>query len=114
MQKRNQLGILYPMRNTELRYCNYMCSNCGAQIISDQTNDPTGIMSIDVAMKDGYRYRHGGAGIGLLIAGLFIILIGVAAFANFNIWPLILILIGIWILNMELRRNSRYRQTPPP
>jgi len=57
--------------------------------------------------------QRGGAGIGLLIAGLFIVLIGVATFAGINIWnfiwPLILILVGIWVLTLGLRRNRRFR-----
>ena len=51
--------------------------------------------------------RDGGGGIGLLIIGLFIILIGLAAFAGFTafwnyFWPIVLVLVGIWILVLGL------------
>lgn len=61
---------------------------------------------------DRENRHYGGAGLGLLIAGLFIILIGLFAFTGVNfwayIWPIFLILVGIWILTLGLRRNRRH------
>jgi hypothetical protein len=92
------------------------CSNCGAPLFSDQSRPYT--------RYERYRYyegttrHHGGSGIGLLIAGLFIIIIGVAALTGFTafwtyFWPIVIILIGVWILTLGLRHSRRYRQAPP-
>ena len=69
----------------------------------------------DIIMKIMETHIRGG-GIGLLIAGLFIILIGLAAFAGFTafwnyFWPIVIILVGVWILVLGLRRNRRHDQT---
>ncbi|MCW3999543.1 MAG: zinc-ribbon domain-containing protein [Candidatus Bathyarchaeota archaeon] len=91
------------------------CSNCGAPL------------NMDSRPYTRYEYRHyyrderrhQGSGIGLLIAGLFIVIIGLAALTNFwafwnYFWPLVLILIGIWVLLLGLRRSRRYSQPHSP
>ncbi len=96
------------------------CSNCGAPLTVENQNQPYNYYEHrrHRHYEDRYHDHHyGGAGIGLLIAGLFIILIGAAAFTGFDfwnyIWPLILILVGVWVLTLGLRRNRRYSQTRP-
>ncbi len=88
------------------------CQNCGAPLVMEPASRPYAYHEHHRHYEDR-EHHHGGAGIGLLIAGLFIVLIGVAAFAGISIWefiwPLILIVIGIWVLTLGLRRNRRYR-----
>ncbi|MCW3984119.1 MAG: zinc-ribbon domain-containing protein [Candidatus Bathyarchaeota archaeon] len=85
------------------------CSNCGASL-----TDKTYKYVPHRSYERNYPRRQGG-GFGLLIAGLFIVIIGVAALLGFTVfwayfWPLVLILIGIWIILLGVRRNRRYRQ----
>ena len=95
------------------------CSNCGAPLSAPESR-PYTRHEWRRYYEDqyGYRYhRHGGSGIGLLIAGIFIILIGLAALTGFwfvwtYFWPIVIILLGIWILSWGLRRNRRYNQPP--
>jgi len=66
-----------------------------------------------------YHRRRDGSGIGLLIAGVFIMLIGIAALTGFvafwtYFWPILLVLLGLWVIILGLRRNRRYRQPSPP
>lgn len=94
------------------------CSNCGAPL-SGAENRPYNRYERRRYYEDQYGYRHRGNGFGLLIAGLFILLLGVAAiFGSIGLffqyfWPVVLILIGVWLLLWGLRRNRRYRQAPP-
>lgn len=93
------------------------CSNCGAPL-NQQESRPYTPYEHRHYNNEGYRHRHGGSGFGLLIAGLFIVIIGIAALTGFVLfwvyfWPIVLVLIGVWILLLGLRRNRRYRQAPP-
>jgi len=93
------------------------CSNCGAPLSTTSESRPYTPYQHRPYHSDGHR--HGGSGFGLLIAGLFIVIIGIAALTGFTLfwtyfWPIVLILIGLWILLLGLRRNRRYRQAPPP
>jgi hypothetical protein len=96
------------------------CSNCGAPIYSGEARPYTPPHWQGHYYDYEYRHRsHGGEGFGLLIAGLFILIIGLAALTGFTLfwvyfWPLVIILIGVWIIFVGLRRNRRYRQAPPP
>ncbi len=94
------------------------CSNCGAPLAVTETK-PYSAYERRRYYDEGYGYRRRGSGIGLLIMGLFVIIIGVAAligFADFwqYFWPIVLVLIGVWILTIGLTRNRRYRQALPP
>lgn len=96
------------------------CSNCGASLYSGEARPYTPPYWHGQHYDYEYRHhRHGGEGFGLLIAGLFILIIGLAALTGFTLfwvyfWPLVIILIGVWIIFVGLRRNRRYRQAPPP
>lgn len=88
------------------------CSNCGSSLYTPE--------SPSYASPQYTRSREEsawGSGVWLLIAGLFIVLIGLGALFDWNIWefiwPMILIVVGIWIIVLGLRRNRRYRQTTP-
>ena len=93
------------------------CSNCGAPLSSE--NRPYTRYERRRYYEDQYGYRHRGNGFGLLIAGLFILLLGIAAvFGSIRLffqyfWPVVLILIGVWLLLWGLRRNRRYSQAQP-
>lgn len=95
------------------------CSNCGAPLYSGEARPYTPPYEQWRHRDYEYRHRrHGGEGFGMLIAGLFIIIIGLAALTGFTLfwvyfWPLVIILIGVWIIFVGLRRNRRYRQPPP-
>lgn len=98
------------------------CSNCGAPLYS----------SAPPRDKQYYRQHHyrrrydedyypkRSSGVGLLIAGLIIIVIGLALyFGQIGLflqyfWPVILVVIGIWLLIRGLMWSQRrYRQPPP-
>ena len=93
-----------------------ICSNCGAPLNAE--NRPYTRYDRRRYYEEGYHRR--GNDFGLLIAGLFILLLGLAAlFRSLNVfwqyfWPVVLILLGAWILLWGLRRNRRYGQAPPP
>jgi uncharacterized membrane protein YvbJ len=90
------------------------CLNCGAPFVTEKAE------SRPYNRYDHSRYYtntngHRSSGIGLLIAGLIIILIGAAAMVGFTqfwtyFWPIVLILIGVWVIVLGLRRSRRYKQ----
>jgi uncharacterized membrane protein YvbJ len=91
------------------------CTNCGAPLYVAESR-PYARYERRKYYRDEYDH-HRGSGFGLLIAGLFVIVIGLAALTGFAIiwsyfWPIVLVLIGIWLLTWGLRRNRRYRQPP--
>ena len=94
------------------------CSNCGAPLFAPE-NRPFSRYERRRYYRANYGYSQGGGGgIGLLLIGLFIILVGLAAFGGFTafwnyFWPILLVMVGVWILALALRRNRRYNQTPP-
>ena len=93
------------------------CSNCGSPLSVE--NKPYTRYERRRHYEEGYGYRHRGNGVGLLIAGLFILLLGLAALSGSlsvfwqYFWPVVLVLIGVWLLLWGLRRNRRHSQTPP-
>lgn len=95
------------------------CSNCGAPLYSGEARPYNPQYENRRYYREEYRHKSGGEGIGLLIVGLFIVVIGLAAITGFTLfwtyfWPLVIILIGVWVIFVGLRRNRRYRQAPPP
>jgi fatty acid desaturase len=94
------------------------CSNCGAPL-SVSENRSYSRFERRKYYRENYGSSRGGGGIGLLIIGLFIILMGLAAFAGFTafwnyFWPIVLVLVGVWILVIGLRHNRRYNQSTTP
>lgn len=89
------------------------CTNCGAALYKEGPRPYTH----NEYRHYHYPHEHRGSGIGLLIAGLFIILLGNALLFGLNIWrfiwPLIIVLVGIWIIMWVLRHNRRYTQASP-
>ncbi len=99
------------------------CSNCGAPLYS--TTAPP--RDKQYYMQHHYRRRYDeeyypkrSSGVGLLIAGLIIITVGLALyFGQIGLffqyfWPIILVVIGIWLLIRGLMWSQRrYRQPPP-
>ena len=94
------------------------CSNCGAPL-SGAENRPYSRYERRRYYEEQHGYRHRGNGVGLLIAGLFVLILGLAALTGSwtlfwqYFWPVVLILIGLWLLLWGLRRNRGYRQAPP-
>jgi hypothetical protein len=94
------------------------CSNCGAPLYPEQSRPYQRHEHRRYYYENGYHYRRHGSGFGLLIVGLFIIIIGLAVLTGFTMfwnyfWPIIIILVGLWVLMLGLRRNRRFRQPPP-
>jgi hypothetical protein len=95
------------------------CSNCGAPL-SGAENRPYSRYEQRRHYEDEYGYHRRGSGVGLLIAGIFIVVLGLAAILGETslffqyFWPVVLILIGVWLLIWGVRRNRRYKQPPPP
>jgi len=95
-----------------------ICSNCGSPL-SIAENRPYYRYERRRYFEDQYGYRHRGNGLGLLIAGLFVLVLGLAAiFGSIGLffqyfWPVVLVLIGVWLLIWGLRRNRSYGQAPP-
>lgn len=96
-----------------------MCSNCGSPLLGAE-NQPYSRYERRRYYQEQYGYRYRGNGFGLLIAGLFVLVFGVAALLGSiglffqYFWPVVLILIGLWLLFWGLKRNRRYSQPPPP
>ena len=74
--------------------------------------------------EDDYHYR--GAGLGALVFGGIILLVGLSIFLSeaygytfpWNsfwhvFWPVVLVLIGVWVLYIGVRRSRGYRSPPP-
>ncbi len=88
-----------------------VCSNCGAPL---QKEAPEAAPSWRHKRYKGdyhYHYQGWGAGIGALVFGTIIILVGLSILFSqvYGIsipwWPIVLILIGIWVLFIGLRRR---------
>ncbi len=94
------------------------CSNCGAPLSIEQR--PFSRHEWRRYYEEEYHYHRHGSGFGLLIAGLFVVFLGLATlFGEFSLfwqyfWPLVLVVIGVWLLLWGLRRNRRYNQPHNP
>ena len=95
------------------------CSNCGAPLYGAEGRPYTRQDRRQRYYEEGYGYYRRGSGVGLLIAGLIIIVIGLGlVFGTLSLffqyfWPIIIVLIGAWLLVRGIMRNRRYRQPPP-
>ena len=91
-----------------------VCSKCGESLQSPQeAGTPYWRHS---HYNKGYHYQKRGAGTGALIFGLIIVIIGLSMLfpevsSKIPWWPIILILIGCWLVITALRRRSLARQT---
>ena len=94
------------------------CSNCSAPLAPVESRSYSRYESRRYN-EEQYSYRHRGNGIGLLIAGLFVLVLGLAALTDSwalfwqYFWPVVLILIGVWLLVWGLKRNRRYSKASP-
>ncbi|MCW4030246.1 MAG: zinc-ribbon domain-containing protein [Candidatus Bathyarchaeota archaeon] len=92
------------------------CSNCGSPLYVDCR---VNYRHVHRHYQGDYHYHHQGGGIGLLIAGLIIVFLGLAALTGTlglfwaYFWPLVLVVIGIWLLIWGLRRNRKYSMSAP-
>ncbi len=63
-----------------------------------------------------YGGRRRGGCIGLFIIGLIVVLVAVAVFfGSFSLfweffWPIVLVVLGVWLLLRGINANRRYRQ----
>ena len=94
------------------------CSNCGSPLYAGDSRPYSRYERRRYYQENYGHYHREGNGVGLLIAGIFIILIGLVALYGFSafwnyFWPIALILLGFWILVLGLRHNRRYNQAPP-
>ncbi len=126
------MSLVPPFRNIEAKkglvYCSRCgtlnpdtsinCSNCGAPLAPDG-NRPYSRYERPRYYEGQYGYRRRGNGLGLLIAGLFVLILGLSALTGSwavfwqYFWPVVLILIGVWLLFWGLRRNRRNSQALP-
>jgi uncharacterized membrane protein YvbJ len=101
-----------------------ICSNCGAALFASQSQSQTESPHWRRRQyREEYReYYRGRAGVGALFFGIVVLAIGLILFLSVTlnvpaggyIWPTILILVGLWVLFIGLRRNRRNRYTQPP
>lgn len=89
------------------------CTNCGASLQSSYGANPNEWHST----RQHYHYDHHqrrNGGIGLLIAGLIIVILGVSLlYDSFGLfityfWPIIMVVLGIWLLIRALRWSQRH------
>lgn len=91
------------------------CSNCGAPLPSVKSEMP--YYRHDHHFHDSYYYyRRRGGGFRLIIFNLIIIVIGLLLLAGMfaYFWPIILVLIGLWLITRAVMRNRRYRTYRQP
>ncbi len=80
-----------------------MCSNCESPLLVAENLLYSGYERRRY-YEEQYGYRHQRNGVGLLIAGLFVFILGIATLLGSiglffqYFWPAVLILIGLWIL----------------
>lgn len=79
-----------------------VCTNCGASLVTGKyDNDPP-------HRDECFGLPWGGAIIGTVF-GLLIILIGISWLLGFEFWtlfwPIVFIIIGIWIISRSIRRG---------
>ena len=88
------------------------CSNCGTPLFVFENRPYYSRRAYRRRYANEYRYR--GNGFGLLLAGIIIVFVGLAAFFGYMdlfwqyFWPAILVLIGVWLLLWGLKRYRRY------
>jgi hypothetical protein len=95
-----------------------VCIKCGSPLHGATTETNYGPYWRRRRYEGEYYHYRGRTGIGVLVFGVIIILIGLSVLFsevygfNFPWWPTILILIGIWILFVGLRRSWRHGTAP--
>ena len=94
------------------------CTNCG-DLLRGTESRPYSRYERRRYYEEGYGYSRKGNGFGLIIAGLFVVIIGIAALTGFTLfwsyfWPVLLVLFGLWLLIWGLRRGRRISRQPPP
>ena len=89
------------------------CTNCGASLMVTE-RETTVKPEYYSSRGDVKSQRQSGGSIGLLIGGLILVMIGVAAITGFTMfwsyfWPIMIILLGLWLLLLWYRRNNKTR-----
>jgi ribosomal protein L40E len=120
-----------PKEKTHLVYCSKCgtlnpesavnCSNCGSPLYKASSNEAPyyGHEQWRRYYEEGYNNRHRGSGIWLLIVGLIVVLFALALFFQMAslfwqyFWPVVFLLIGLWIITLGLRHRRKYSPSSP-
>ncbi|MCL2359559.1 MAG: hypothetical protein LBH74_06000 [Nitrososphaerota archaeon] len=92
----------------------FSCSNCGVPLVAQKAESRPYHHYAHYGHYGNANRSHDHSGLGLLIVGIIIILIGLVTLRGSTqfwlyFWPIVLILIGVWVLVLGLRRSRRYR-----
>ena len=87
------------------------CTNCGASLM---VTERTIVKPEYYSSRGNVKSQRRWGSIGLLIGGLILVMIGVAAITGFTMfwsyfWPIMIILLGLWLLLLWYRRNNKTR-----
>lgn len=94
------------------------CSNCGSPLHSETYKDRQYYRNEFRKYHEEEYHPKTGSSVGLLIAGVFILIIGIALFFNqINLifeyfWSIVLVIIGIWLLLRGLRWSQQKSKHP--
>ncbi|MDR1993643.1 MAG: hypothetical protein LBQ98_09195 [Nitrososphaerota archaeon] len=89
------------------------CSNCGAPLVTQSVEGrPYNRYEPSRHYIRTTHRRRGG--LGLVLMGLLLVVIGASALVGFTrfwtyFWPIVLILLGVWVIILGLSRSRTYK-----
>jgi hypothetical protein len=130
------MSTTYPTRSIggiEMVYCQKcgtmnpdnacFCTNCGASLPCTHPDYGAQWRQRNHDREHYREYYRGGSGWGALFAGVIIIVIGLIFLLSIlngvpvswsEIWAIVIIFVGLWLLGVAFRRSSRSRPRPVP
>ena len=90
------------------------CSNCGAPLVAQKAETRPYNRYVQYRSYGEVTYSRDYSRLGLLIMGLLIVLIGIVTLSGTTqlvsyFWPIVLILIGFWVLMLGVQRSRKNR-----
>ncbi len=130
------MSITYPtrsIRGTEMVYCQKcgtmnpdeacFCTKCGASLTCTHPDYGAQWRQRHYNREDYREYYRKGSGWGALFAGTVIIIVGLIFLSSLlydvpvnwsEIWAIVVILVGLWLLGVAVRRSRRPRLQSAP